>query len=779
MEALPPTAGSLASAVRNGLRHHAAGRLLEASRFYQQALEQDSADADALVLLGLLARQTGKPEAAIRLTALAVRLRPGNAGFQLSLAQAHWAAGDSETAESCCRRLLERQPKFASAWCCLGELENARGQPEKARLAWEKAANLSSRSSRAEKSLGHLFSRQGNFEEAIKMYRAGLGKAPQDPALYCALGAALAAAGRKPEARTAYRKALKYRPAFPEVLLNLGNLYYNEGGFVQAAECCRKALALRPGYVKAWCNLGNALQMLGQMRGATSCYERALAIDPKTVAAHHNMGNAWVALKEYRRAEECFRRTLELEQKQARPWNSLGNALFNQRRDEEAAACYRRAIEIEPEYGVAHTNLGNVLMRLGDCAGMIRHYERAVELDPTSAGGHYNLALAWLRQGRYRESWQHHERRWDFRELRLRRRRFPQPQWKGEALGEALHGETILLHAEQGLGDTLQFVRYAPLVADRGGRVVLEVQRPLKRLLKNLPRVSQVVASGEPLPEFALHCPLMSLPLAVGTALDTIPGQSPYVHADGVEVEAARQRWKGEGLRVGIAWAGNPQQRSDDQRSMPLRMLLPLMEIPGVSWFSLQKGPGVQQMRGLPAEFPLVDASSVCRDLAETAGLIATLDLVISVDTSIAHLAGAMGAAVWVALPRLADWRWMDERDDSPWYATARLFRQKISGDWRTPVERMREELQSLVLARGRAHEDKAQPGSGCVGPTASACGGADRGKTRFMSRVAAREWDRGRVLGLAQGLGRGLDRVSESAGQGWATGLDRCLGWS
>jgi tetratricopeptide (TPR) repeat protein len=720
MEALPPNNRLLAPVVQDGLRHHAAGRLLEASLCYQQALEQDAADADALVLLGLIARQSGKPAAAIRLTALAVRLRPTNAGFQLSLAQAHLAAGNIEIAESCCRRLLELQPEFLAAWCCLGDVEHARGPLEQARLAWERAASLGSRSSRAEKSLGDLFSRQRNFEEAIKMYRAGLGKSPQDAALHCALGAALAAAGRKPEARTAYRKALKYRPAFPEVLLNLGNLYYDEGGFVQAAECCRKALALRPGYVKAWCNLGNALQMLGQMRGATACYGRALAIDPKTVAAYHNMGNAWVALREYRKAEECFRRTLDLEPKQARPFNSLGNALFNQRRDDEAAACYRRAIELEPDYGVAHTNLGNVLMRLGDGPGMIRHYERAVELDPTSAGGHYNLALAWLRQGRYRESWPHHEWRWDFRELHLRKRRFAQPQWKGEALGGALHGDTILLHAEQGLGDTLQFVRYAQLVAERGRRVVLEVQPPLKRLLKNLPGIDQVIAQGEALPEFDLHCPLMSLPLAFGTTLETIPGQSAYVRADGAEVEAARRRWKGEGLRVGIAWAGNPQQRSDDQRSMPLRSLLPLMEVPGVSWFSLQKGPGAQQMQGLREEFAVADASSACRDMAESAGLIATLDLVISVDTSIAHLAGAMGAAVWVALPRLADWRWMDECEDSPWYPTARLFRQKSSGDWRALVERMREELQSIVVARARTHEDKPAPGSS---PTTGACG--------------------------------------------------------
>jgi Tfp pilus assembly protein PilF len=273
-------------------------------------------------------------------------------------------------------------------------------------------------------------------------------------------------------------KGAAFAADFPRSFAEPGESALRGRAFVQAALCCHKALNFRPGYAKAWCNLGNALQMLGRSSGATGCYERALALDPKMAAAHNNLGNAWMALQEGRRAEECFRRALAMEQTEARHDSSLGNALFQQRRDEDAAACYRRALEIEPDYAAAHTNLGNVLMRLSDRTGMIRHYERAVELDPGSAGGHYNLALAFLRLGRYEEGWREHEWRWDFRELRLRRRRFAQPQWRGEDL----RGETILLHAEQGLGDTFQFVRYAPLVAERGGRVVLEVQPGLKRL---------------------------------------------------------------------------------------------------------------------------------------------------------------------------------------------------------------------------------------------------------------------------------------------------------
>ncbi|HSY02845.1 MAG TPA: tetratricopeptide repeat protein [Acidobacteriaceae bacterium] len=686
----------LSTGVLAGLTHHRAGRLVEAAQAYQQALRESGTDADALLLLGLLARLTGRRQAAIRLTALAVELRPLSAGFHLSLGQAYLADGNGVAAAESCRRAVELNPRLAAAWCCLGDAEAARGAYEAAQNAWKTAADLDSRSARPERSLGHLLARLGRMDEAVSAYRAGLRKAPGDATLHYAMGAALAAGAHRREAKAAYRKALRLRPNFPEALLNLGNVHYDEGAYAAAAVCCRKALALRPTYAKAWCNLGNALQMMGGAREATGCYERTLALDPTTVAARHNLGNAWMARRNYAQAEACFRETLAMDAERAEHYNSLGNALFQQRRNDEAEACYRMALEVDRDYAAVHTNLANVLMRQSSRAEMIRHYERALELDPKSAGGHYNLALAYLRQGRYAEGWPAHEWRWDFRELRLRRRHFAAPQWRGEKL----NGETILLHAEQGLGDTLQFVRYAPLVAERGGRVVLEVQPRLVRLLQGLPSVSRVVGRGEPLGDFAWHCPLMSLPLAFGTTVDTIPRRVPYVRADEEEVRAARQRWTGTGLRVGIAWAGNPQYRSDEQRSMPLLALLPLAGVPGITWFSLQMGTACGQMRTVGERFPLIDASSTSRDLAETAALVATLDLVITVDTSVAHLAGAMGVPLWVVLPHLADWRWMEERVDSPWYPGARLFRQSAPGDWTGAVERMRGELESRISGR-------------------------------------------------------------------------------
>jgi tetratricopeptide (TPR) repeat protein len=715
----PIPGAPLSHAAREGLAHHRAGRLLEAAQCYQQAHRENARDADALFLLGIVARQTGRNDDATGLLAEAAKLRPHNAGFHAAVAQAHCARGDVTTAELWCRRALDLDPKLAAAWRCLGELAEARGDDEQVRAAWATAAQLETRSARTECSLGHWLCRRGKFDEAAEAYRAGLRKTPQDATLHYALGAALAASGRKERAADAYRQALCLRPDFPEVLLNLGNLHYDAGEFAAAAVCCRKALALRPTYARAWCNLGNALQMLGGAREATRCYERTLALSPATVAAQHNLGNAWMARRDFRKAEECFRRTLAADESRAEHHNSLGNALFQQRRNAEAEACYRKALELEPDYSFAHTNLANVLMRSADRTAMIRHYERALELDPASPGGHYNLALACLRQGRYREGWIHHEWRWDFRELKLRRREFAAPQWKGEPL----HGETILLHAEQGLGDTLQFVRYAPLVAERGGRVVLEVQPRLVRLLRGLPGVCQVVGRGEPLPNFAWQCPLMSLPLAFGTTTDSVPLRIPYVTADAAEIRATRERWPGHGLRVGVAWAGNPQHRSDEQRSMPLQAFLPLAEVPGIHWISLQKGPACVQMQPLFGKFPVLDASSACRDFAETAALAATLDLVISVDTSIAHLAGAMGIPLWVVLPRLADWRWMDEGEHCAWYPAARLFRQTKDGDWSGPVLRIADELQEYAARRRDGAPEIVAPGVYALSTSVTGCG--------------------------------------------------------
>jgi hypothetical protein len=295
------------------------------------------------------------------------------------------------------------------------------------------------------------------------------------------------------------------------------------------------------------------------------------------------------------------------------------------------------------------------------------------------------LAVVALIRGDYASGWREAEWRWKCKDFSSPKRQWSKPQWKGEQL----NGETILLHAEQGFGDTVQFVRYAPMVAERGGKVILECPAVLHRLLKNLPGIAGIVPETAQ-PEFDLQCPLLSLPLAFGTLLDTVPNRVPYLTPEPQLCE----QWgkligeRASGLKVGLTWAGSPTHQNDRKRSLTLNQLLPLAQAAGVTFFSLQKGPAAQQANDPAIGFPIADLTARLTDFADTAAMISQLDLVITVDTVIAHLAGALGKPVWVFLPRVPDWRWMLDREDTPWYPTMRLFRQEVHGQWEKPIRR-------------------------------------------------------------------------------------------
>jgi tetratricopeptide (TPR) repeat protein len=346
----------------------------------------------------------------------------------------------------------------------------------------------------------------------------------------------------------------------------------------------------------------------------------------------------------------------------------------------------------------AASNRGNSLLDLGRMAEALEAHHTAVERDPSSAGARYNLALTQLRLGDWERGWAGYEARWQFREVHRRPRFFRQPRWRGQNL----HGERVLLHAEQGLGDTIQFCRYAALVAARGGVPILQVQPAAERLIQSLAVVraglAQTAVLGANPPEFDLECPLLSLPAVFRTSIDTVPWEGAYLGA-GVELAAqklAQFPGAADGLRVGLAWAGNPRYKADRARSMRLSTLLPLLRAVNATWISLQKGEAAEQLTGLPGGVCVWDGSSCDCDLAETAALVAGLDLVITSDTSIAHLAGAMDKPVWILLPHLADWRWMERSETTPWYPSARLIRQTSPGDWAGVLERVSRELQAL-----------------------------------------------------------------------------------
>lgn len=443
-------------------------------------------------------------------------------------------------------------------------------------------------------------------------------------------------AGRLDDAERLYRPVLAAEPALPDPLHLLGVVAAQRGDARRAAVLIARAVRLAPAAAAPFAHLGGALRSLGRLDEAVDALKRALVLDP-------SLGDA--------------------------PAN-LGAVLHAAARYEEALPWLWRAHRLRPDHQETVVNLGTVLRdlrRFADAEACFRH---ALAHRPGDAGAHLALAVSRLVQGDLPGGWEAFEWRW---------RRFPGQPWSGEPLA----GRTLLLHAEQGFGDTIQFARYAPLAAERGGRVLLEVPRPLVRLLKqSLPEAVRVIPKTDSPPHHDLHCPLMSLPRAFGTALDSIPAALPYLRADPEDAAAWRERLAGPpGLRVGLVWAGNPNHRNDRNRSLPPDRLAPLAAVPGLRLIGLQTGDARNALPS-PLRDRVEDVMDAVRDFADTAALLANLDLVIAVDTAIVHLAGALGRPAWVLLPYAPDWRWLLGRADTPWYPSLRLFRQPRPGDW-------------------------------------------------------------------------------------------------
>lgn len=495
------------------------------------------------------------------------------------------------------------------------------------------------------------------------------------------------AEGRIPQAIDCFRRVVQLRPESAEAHYHLGDAQERLGDFQAAAGSYHRAVALQPDSPELYCHLARVLYRGGALQPATEVYKRALALDPKRYDVYNDFGLVLTDMGDFGAAIEAFRRALILKPGSAKTIASLGY-LFECKGDLISAAdAYRDAIKLDPKLLPAYGDLGFVLYGLGELAEASDCYHRLRALNPDSAEATVNLGLIHLLQGNLSLGWGEYESRWKVGVGDDRR--LSQPRWKGEPLG----GASILLYAEQGFGDTLQFVRYVPLVAPRGGQVILEVQPELRRLLLETKGASQVISRGETLPEFTWQCPLLSLPLAFATELNTIPATTPYLHPDPVRVETWRERLQGNTRRIGLAWGGNPKHHRDRLRSIPLEQLVPLMKVEGTTFYSLQLGSGVEQVKQMPPNVRLIDLGAELTAFADTAAIVANLDLVITIDSSLAHLAGALGKPVWILLNKGSDWRWLLEREDSPWYPTARLFRQSTPGGWQEVVLRIEGEL--------------------------------------------------------------------------------------
>jgi tetratricopeptide (TPR) repeat protein len=666
----------------NALEHHHRGRLAEAERLYRQILALNPRHADSLHLLGVLAHQVGRDDAAVDLIGAAIALDKRRAAYHSNLGTALQARGKLEEAANSYRQALDLKPEMAEAQINLGAVYESLGKRELAEAHLRRALALRPDLAEVHVNLGNILQAQGKLDEAV----------------------------------ASQKRALALKPEFAEAWINHANALQAQGKLDGAVASYRRALALKPGAAEVHDNLGNALLALNKLGDAEACYAQALTLKPEFAEAWYNLGNLRQAQNELdqpgnpgkqsklHEAVACYRRAIEFKPQLPEAHYNLGNTLHALERLNEAAASFEQALALRPEYAEAHYNLGCVLEDLGRLDEALRSMALALKIKPDYSQASFGQALAQLRSGDFTTGWCNYESRWQSPDHDTPWRPYPQPLWRGEKLATETQPARLLLWGEQGVGDEIQFAGLIPEAIRTGNRITLDCDARLKPLFaRSFPEIEVVSGFGPVEAQAAAitaHLPTGSLPgLFRRTEAAFAATQSPYLLADPVERERFRARY-GDGRRlIGLAWH-TKNQKTGRKRSIGLESFGPLFALAGIRWISLQYGDfDVLEEQAAAAGAPILIDRAVDQltDLDGFAAQVAALDQVITIDNSTAHLAGALGLPVWLLLPFAADWRWLERRSDSPWYPTLRLFRQPKAGDWQSVLESVRNRLDSQL----------------------------------------------------------------------------------
>jgi len=574
--------------------------------------------------------------------------------------------GDLDAAQDGYLQILARQPRHGDALNLMGALAGQRGEHARSAELISQAIAVDSEKADYHYNLGIALKGLGQLTAAVASYERAIGLQPAYVNAYENCGLVLYELGQSEAALQRFDQALVLNPQDPSIHSNRGNAFGGLQQYEAALRCYEQALALDPDYVAAHISQGNALKMLGHYDAAIASYERALAIAPNDVDAHFMLGSAYHETQQW----------------------------------DQALASYDRALTLQPRLAQAHYNRGVVLNMLQLFHAALGSYQRAIDcgLLQGRASLEYNKSLIFLLMGEFAEGWDLYESRWNVPALEMESKHSSYPAWRGET---SLAGKTVLVHSEQGLGDILQFCRYVTAVAAMGARVVFEVPHSLLGVMQSLQGVSHLMAWGLDSADLGetidLQCPLLSLPLAFRTDFQTIPAGPRYLHSQPEKLLAWRERLgPAQRPRVGLVWSGSPTHQFDRQRSIPLEQLK--IYLPkGVDYVCLQKEVRASDQTALDASADIQSFSSELNDFDDTAALVECMDWVISVDTSVAHLAGALGKPLWLLLPFVPDWRWMLERDTSPWYPSATLYRQPTPNDWNSVLIRLRRDIEAHV----------------------------------------------------------------------------------
>jgi tetratricopeptide (TPR) repeat protein len=667
------------------------GRLEDAARVCRHLLEDEAQRFAALVFLTALERERGRDHAALSWIEQALERDPQSADALLQRAMVLRSLGRLEAALASYDLALAIDPRRADALYNRGNLLHSLGRHEDALANFDAALRIEPYDAAALNNRAVVLLELGRPAEALESCEAALALQPGYADALSNRGNALQRLGRLDEALVSYGEALRIEPGHAEARNNRGTAWQASGRSIEALADYAAAIAVRPEYAEAHNNRAAVLLELERPAEALASAERALAIDCSYAEALNNCGLALQRLGRCEEALACHERAFAL-RPDALKAASVGDALHALDRPEEALASYERALALDPRCIEALNNRGNALQALKRHREALASYVRATEIAPDDGHAHWNEALCRLALGDFECGWPKYEWR------RRRKGAVPAPPGVNGApltAGAELAGRTMLVYTEQGHGDAIQFIRYVPLLAARGARVIVACHESLRSLFAGVEGVADTVtASGTP-PPVDLHAPLLSLPMILGTTADSIPARVPYLRAPDGEIarwERELERY-GTGLRVGLAWMGNPAFSAARAKSCGLARLAAVLEQVGCLFVSLQKGEAAADIARLGWTDRIIDRSAGLATFSDTAALIVNLDLVISIDTAVAHLAGALGKPVWILLQYVADWRWLMDGETSPWYPTARLFRQPRRRDWDSVSERVAEAL--------------------------------------------------------------------------------------
>ena len=536
------------------------------------------------------------------------------------------------------------------------------------------------------------------YSSALNVLNKVLSIDPSIPEAWSNKGIVLNTLNLFGEAVDSFREALRLNPNYYEALSNISVPLNKLGRFDEAYLACEQAIILKPDYAQAYSNKGYTLHELKRYSDAIACYEKALSLTPNFSEAYLNLGNSLHELKRYSDAIACYEKALSLKPDYAEAYSNKGYTLNELGKYSEAIACYDKAMVINPNYAEAWLNKGESLYELSKFEEAAVHYDKALSIKTNYAEALWNKSLLLLLRGDYERGFPLYESRWEIKKVSeiAGKRNFDKPTWLGR---ESIQGKTILVYSEQGFGDFIQFCRYVSLVSDLGATVILEVPRELYSLLKNMKGISQLVIQGGVLPSFDYQCPLLSLPLAFNTKLESIPSVEAYRPLKKSLDSCAD--WElslgpKKTIRVGLVWSGNPQHKNDHNRSLTLTSILPYLPSQ-FEYVSLQKEVRDIDKLTLDSSLKIKNFPNLLDNFEDTARLIKELDLVITVDTSVAHISGALGQKTWILVPYVPDWRWLLDREDSPWYPSVRLYRQFAIGEWNGVLQLMKKDLENLA----------------------------------------------------------------------------------